>query len=122
MDEYMNFEYGAEAESGMEGTASLNEKLRKFFDGKIVRKDLTQAIKQGANVPVYVLEFLLGQYCNSDDPAIVAAGVENVKRILSENYVRPDEAQIILAQLRERGSYTVIDRLTAHLNIKQNRY
>jgi len=122
MDEYMNFEFGAEAESAMDGTASLNQKLRQYFDGKIVRKDLTQAIKQGANVPVYVLEFLLGQYCNSDDPAIVAAGVENVKRILSENYVRPDEAQIILAQLRERGSYTVIDRLTAHLNIKQNRY
>jgi len=118
----MNFEFGAEAESAMDGTASLNQKLRQYFDGKIVRKDLTQAIKQGANVPVYVLEFLLGQYCNSDDPAIVAAGVENVKRILSENYVRPDEAQIILAQLRERGSYTVIDRLTAHLNIKQNRY
>ncbi len=122
MDEYMNLEFGAEAESAMDGTATLNQKLRQFFDGKIVRKDLTQAIKQGANVPVYVLEFLLGQYCNSDDPAIVAAGVENVKRILSENYVRPDEAQIILAQLRERGAYTVIDRLTAHLNIKQNRY
>lgn len=122
MDEHMNLEFGAEAESTMDGTATLNQKLRQFFDGKIVRKDLTQAIKQGANVPVYVLEFLLGQYCNSDDPAIVAAGVENVKRILSENYVRPDEAQIILAQLRERGAYTVIDRLTAHLNIKQNRY
>lgn len=122
MDEHMNLEFGAEAESAMDGTASLNQKLRQYFDGKIVRKDLTQAIKQGANVPVYVLEFLLGQYCNSDDPAIVAAGVENVKRILSENYVRPDEAQIILAQLRERGSYTVIDRITAHLNIKQNRY
>lgn len=54
---------------------------------------------------VYVLEFLLGQYCSSDDPAIVAAGVENVKRILSENYVRPDESQLILAQLRERGAY-----------------
>jgi ATP-dependent Lon protease len=122
MDEYMNLEFGAEAESEMDATATLNQKLRQHFDGKIVRKDLTQAIKQGANVPVYVLEFLLGQYCSSDDPAIVAAGVENVKRILSENYVRPDEAQVILAQLRERGSYTVIDRLTAHLNIKQNRY
>ena len=73
-------------------------------------------------MPVYVLEFLLGQYCNSDDPAIIAVGVENVKCILSENYVRSDEAQIILAQLRERGSYTVIDCFTAHLNIKQNRY
>lgn len=122
MYEHMNLNYGAEAESCMDVTDSLNEKLRRYFDGKIVRKDLTQAIKQGANVPVYVLEFLLGQYCNSDDPATIAAGVENVKRILSENYVRPDEAQIILAQLRERGSYTVIDRLTAHLNIKQNRY
>ena len=71
----------------------LNQKLRRYFDGRIVRKDLTKKIKEGANVPVYVLEFLLGQYCSSDDPEIVEAGVENVRRILTENYVRPDEAQ-----------------------------
>lgn len=73
--------------------ALLNRKLRKYFDGKIVRKDLTKSIKEGANVPVYVLEFLLGQYCSSDDPEIIEDGVKTVKKILSENFVRPDEAQ-----------------------------
>ena len=102
--------------------AVLNRKLRQFFDGKIVRKDLTKAIKEGANVPVYVLEFLLGQYCSSDDPEIIEEGVKTVKKILSENFVRPDEAQKILSVLRERGSYTVIDRITAKLNIKEDRY
>jgi len=97
-------------------------KLRKHFDGKIVRKDLTKAIKEGANVPIYVLEFLLGQYCSSDDPKIIEDGVVNVKRILSENFVRPDEAQKVLSGLRERGSYTVIDRITVSLNIKLDRY
>lgn len=101
---------------------SINRRLRSYFDGKIVRKDLTKAIKEGANVPVYVLEFLLGQYCSSDDPSIIDEGVNNVKRILADNYVRPDESQKILSILRERGSYTVIDRITAHLNIKEDRY
>ena len=100
----------------------IDRKLREHFDGKIVRKDLTKAIKEGANVPVYVLEFLLGQYCSSDDPQIIESGVANVKRILSENFVRPDEAQKVLSSLRERGSYTVIDRITVSLNIKQDRY
>ena len=103
-------------------TESLNRKLRTYFDGKIVRKDLTKSIKEGANVPVYVLEFLLGQYCSSDDPTIIEEGVNNVKRILADNYVRPDEAQKILSILREKGAYTVIDRITAHLNIKEDRY
>lgn len=101
---------------------SINTKLRQHFDGRIVRKDLTKSIKEGANVPVYVLEFLLGQYCSSDDPTIIEEGVNNVKRILADNYVRPDEAQKILSILRERGAYTVIDRITAHLNIKEDRY
>jgi ATP-dependent Lon protease len=100
----------------------INKKLRQYFDGKIVRKDLTKSIKEGANVPVYVLEFLLGQYCSSDDPEIIEEGVNTVKKILSENFVRPDEAQKVLSVLRERGSYTVIDRITAKLNIKQDRY
>lgn len=71
----------------------LRRKLRSNFDGRIVRKDLTKKIKEGANVPVYVLEFLLGQYCSSDDEAIIEQGVQNVKRILADNFVRPDEAQ-----------------------------
>ena len=100
----------------------IKEKLRQQFDGKIVRKDLTKKIKEGANVPVYVLEFLLGQYCSSDDPEVVEDGVNNVKRILADNFVRPDEAQKILSILRQRGSYTVIDKITVNLNIKRDYY
>lgn len=100
----------------------LNGKLRQTFDGRIVRKDLTKKIKEGANVPVYVLEFLLGQYCSSDDSDVIESGVQNVKRILAENYVRPDEAQKILSVLRQRGSYTVIDKITVNLNIKKDCY
>lgn len=102
--------------------SDINRKLRTYFDGKIVRKDLTKSIKEGANVPVYVLEFLLGQYCSSDDPSIIEEGVANVKRILADNYVRPDEAQKILSLLRQRGSHTVIDKITVNLNIKKDTY
>ncbi|WP_442863906.1 protease Lon-related BREX system protein BrxL [Acutalibacter sp. LFL-21] len=102
--------------------AVLKSKLRQYFDGKIVRKDLTKKIKEGANVPVYVLEFLLGQYCSSDDPEVIEEGVESVKRILADNFVRPDEAQKILSVLRQRSSYTVIDKITVSLNIKRDFY
>lgn len=109
-----------------DGDASTREliklKLRQHFDGKIVRKDLTKKIKEGANVPVYVLEFLLGQYCSSDDEAVIEAGVANVKHILADNFVRPDEAQKILSVLRSKGSHTVIDKITVSLNIKKNIY
>ena len=100
----------------------LKNKLREHFDGKIVRKDLTKKIKEGANVPVYVLEFLLGQYCSSDDPEIIEKGVGNVKKILADNFVRPDEAQKILSLLRARGAYTVIDKITVSLNFKDDVY
>ena len=100
----------------------IKNKLRQCFDGKIVRKDLTKKIKEGANVPVYVLEFLLGQYCSSDDEAVIEQGVQNVKKILAENFVRPDEAQKILSRLRKKGSYTVIDMVTARLDMKRNLY
>ena len=100
----------------------IKSKLRQYFDGKIVRKDLTKKIKEGANVPVYVLEFLLGQYCCSDDPEVIGEGVESVKRILAENFVRPDEAQKILSLLRQRGSHTVIDKVTVKLNFREDRY
>lgn len=98
----------------------LRRKLRSNFDGRIVRKDLTKKIKEGANVPVYVLEFLLGQYCSSDDETIIEQGVQNVKRILADNFVRPDEAQKILSQLRKNGSHTIIDMVTVHLDIKKD--
>lgn len=100
----------------------IKEKLRQNFDGKIVRKDLTKKIKEGANVPVYVLEFLLGQYCSSDDEEVIERGIENVKKILSDNYVRPDEAQKVLSKLRQRGSHTIIDMVTVDLNLRYDEY
>lgn len=100
----------------------MHQKLRDNFAGKIVRKDLTKKIKEGANVPVYVLEYLLGMYCSSQDEDEISTGVENVKRILADNFVRPDEAQKILSVLRQRGSYSVIDKITVNLNIKEDRF
>ncbi len=100
----------------------MHQKLRDNFAGKIVRKDLTKKIKEGANVPVYVLEYLLGMYCSSQDEDEISAGVENVKRILADNFVRPDEAQKILSVLRQRGSYSVIDKITVNLNIREDRF
>lgn len=100
----------------------LNAKLRRLFDGRIVRKDLTKKMKVGANVPTYVLEFLLGQYCSSDDPEIVARGLENVKSILEKNLVRPNETELILAMLKTHGSGTIIDKVTVSLDTKSDSY
>ena len=100
----------------------LHQKLQDCYAGKIVRKDLTKKIKEGANVPVYVLEYLLGMYCSSQNDDEIEAGVENVKKILADNFVRPDETQKILSQLRQRGNYTVIDKITVSLNIKEDTY
>ena len=110
------------AENAVDKREEIKNKLRESFDGKIVRKDLTKKIKEGANVPVYVLEFLLGQYCSSDDDSVIEQGVQNVKRILADNFVRPDESQKILSKLRKKGSYTVIDMITARLDMKRNIY
>jgi ATP-dependent Lon protease len=98
------------------------DKLVANFPGKIVRKDLTKKIKEGANVPVYVLEYLLGMYASSLDEELVEKGVQNVKNILARNYVRPDEAEKVKAKIRELGSYTVIDKVTIRLNEKKDRY
>ena len=103
-------------EENMDAREVIKEKLCQYFDGKIVRKDLTKKIKEGANVLVYVLEFLLGQYCSSDDDEVIEQGVENVKRILADNFVRSDEAQKILFVLRSKGSRTVIDKTTVQLD------
>lgn len=110
------------AENAVNKREEIKNKLRESFDGKIVRKDLTKKIKEGANVPVYVLEFLLSQYCSSDDESIIEQGVQNVKRILADNFVRPDESQKVLSKLRKKGSYTVIDLITARLDMKRNIY
>ncbi|MTI67138.1 MAG: protease Lon-related BREX system protein BrxL [Firmicutes bacterium] len=100
----------------------LDKKLNEHFAGRVVRKDLTKKIKEGANVPVYVLEYLLGMYCATDDEDSINDGVERVKKILSDNFVRPDEAEKIKSKIRELGQYTVIDKVTVKLNAKKDIY
>lgn len=101
---------------------SIDTLLNSHFGGKVVRKDLTKLIKEGANVPVYVLEYLLGMYCASDDEETIQKGLGNVKKILAENYVRPDEAEKIKSKIRESGSYKVIDKVAVKLNEKRDVY
>jgi len=101
---------------------SIDEILNQQFAGKVVRKDLTKLLKEGANVPTYVLEYLLGMYCASDDEEIIRDGMETVKAVLADNYVRPDEAEKIKSKIKERGSYKIIDRVTVHLNEKKDIY
>ncbi len=100
----------------------LSTKLNQHFAGKVVRKDLTQKLKQGANVPTYVLEYLLGMYCATDNEEGINDGVQRVKNILADNFVRPDEAEKIKSKIREMGRYTVIDKLTVKLNEKKDIY
>ena len=110
----------SEIEDDMQG--DLDSLLNEHFAGKIVRKDLTKLVKEGANVPVFVLEYLLGNYCSSQDEEVVAEGLQTVKRILSENFVRPDEAEKIKSLIREKGTYKVIDRVTVELNERRDVY
>ncbi len=100
----------------------LDDLLNRHFPGKVVRKDLTKLVKEGANVPVYVLEYLLGSYCASDDPVVIEEGLRTVKRVLAENYVRPDEAEKVKSVIRERGSLKIIDKVTVTLNEKRDVY
>lgn len=100
----------------------LDALLNQHFAGKIVRKDLTKLVKEGANVPVFVLEYLLGSYCSSPDEEVVADGLQTVKRVLADNFVRPDEAEKIKSLIRERGSYKVIDKVSVQLNEKRDQY
>lgn len=103
-------------------TETLDDLLNRHFPGKVVRKDLTKLVKEGANVPVYVLEYLLGSYCASSDEGVIAEGLQTVKKVLSENYVRPDEAEKVKSIIRERGSLKVIDKVTVTLNEKRDVY
>lgn len=96
--------------------------LNRHFAGRVVRKDLTKLVKEGANVPVYVLEYLLGQHCASDDEAIIEDGLKTVRKILAENYVRPDEAEKIKSIIRERGNLKIIDKVTVTLNERRDVY
>lgn len=109
------------SEQGL-ANANLDDLLNQHFAGKVVRKDLTKLLKEGANVPVYVLEYLLGSYCASNDPAVIEEGLKTVKKILAENYVRSDEAEKIKSIIRERGGLKVIDKITVTLNEKRDVY
>src|SRR5215470_5707052 len=100
----------------------LDDLLNRHFPGKVVRKDLTKLVKEGANVPVYVLEYLLGNYCASNDEAVIEDGLRTVKKVLAENYVRPDEAEKVKSTIRERGSLKVIDKVSVTLNEKRDVY
>ena len=94
----------------------LDAKVIERFGGKIVRKDLTSMMKRGANVPTFVLEYLLGMYCATDDDEMVEEGVARIRKILTENYVRADESETIKSKIRELGQYTIIDKVHAKLD------
>ncbi|MBW6517326.1 MAG: protease Lon-related BREX system protein BrxL [ANME-2 cluster archaeon] len=106
----------------IDSNTEIDNKLNTYFPGKVVRKDLTKLMKVGHNVPVYVLEYLLGSNCATDDEDLIKEGVKKVKNILSENYVRPDEAELIKSKIRETGYYTIIDKVTVKLNEKRDVY
>lgn len=103
-------------------TLDLDKKLNETFAGRVVRKDLTKLIKEGANVPVYVLEYLLGMYAATDNEESIKEGIERVKKILTDNFVRPDEAEKIKSRIRELGQYSIIDKVTVALNPKLDQY
>jgi ATP-dependent Lon protease len=100
----------------------LDEKLNEYFGGKVVRKDLTKLVKGNAIVPIYVLEYLLGQYCATNDEDTIVQGVETVKKIIAQHFVHRDEAQIIKSKVREKGSHRIIDKISVRLNDKQDQY
>lgn len=112
----------SENEAPDEPRRDLDALLNENFAGKIVRKDLTKMVKEGANVPVFVLEYLLGNYCSSQDEEVVNEGLQTVKRVLAENFVRPDEAEKIKRDIREKGTYKVIDKVSVRLNEKKDVY
>jgi ATP-dependent Lon protease len=101
---------------------ALDQKLADTFPGRVVRKDLVRNVKTGFNVPVYVLEYLLGKYCASTDPDIVAEGLAYVKQTLSENYVRADESEKIKSITRERRSHKIIDKVRVRLVETEDKY
>lgn len=101
---------------------SLDRKVVDVFPGKVVRKDLTTLMKKGANVPTYVLEYLLGMYCATDDEEAIEVGLGKIKRILSENYVRPDQSEYVKSKIKENGQYTVIDKITVTFDDREDKY
>lgn len=101
---------------------ALDRKLVDIFPGKVVRKDLTSLMKKGANVPTYVLEYLLGMYCATDDEEAIEIGISKIKRILSENYVRPDQSEYVKSKIKENGQYTIIDKITVTFDDREDKY
>lgn len=101
---------------------ALDIKLNEYFGGKVVRKDLTKLVKGNAIVPIYVLEYLLGQYCATSDEETILQGVETVKNIISKHFVHRDEAQIIKSTVKEKGSHRIIDKIAVKLNDKEDQY
>lgn len=100
----------------------FDEKILENFPGKVVRKDLTSLMKKGANVPTYVLEYLLGMYCATDDEEAIQVGLAKIKKILTENYVRPDQSEYVKSKIKENGQYTVIDKITVTLDEREDKY
>ena len=100
----------------------LNEKINQYFPGAVVRKDLVKTVKGNAIVPSYVLEYLLGQYCATDDEATIQSGIESVKEILKKHYVHRSEAGLVRSNIREKGRYKVIDKISVELNAKTDAY
>lgn len=100
----------------------LDRKILDQFAGKVVRKDLTSLLKKGANVPTYVLEYLLGMYCSTDDEEVIEEGIKKVKSILTENYVRPDQSEYVKSKIREKGQYTIIDKIKVRLDEREDIY
>ncbi len=100
----------------------LDKKINLHFAGKVVRKDLTKLVKGNVIVPTYVLEYLLGQYCATDDEETILQGVETVKSVIAKHFVHRDEAQLIKATIREKGSHRVIDKVSVRLNDRRDVY
>ena len=101
---------------------SLNEKINQYFAGSVVRKDLVKTVKGNAIVPSYVLEYLLGQYCATNDEDTIKAGIENVKEILKNHYVHRNEAGLVRSIIKEKGRHKVIDKISVELNQKNDSY
>lgn len=100
----------------------FDQKVLDNFPGKVVRKDLTAMMKKGANVPTYVLEYLLGMYCSTDDEDAIEIGLDKIKKILAENYVRPDQSEYVKSKIKENGQYTIIDKITVVFDDREDKY
>ena len=100
----------------------LDMKLLEHFRGYVVKKDLVRSVKVGANVPTFVLEYLIANSCSTEDEEKIRIGMENVKRVLSDHYVNPEESSLIQSKIREKGRYKIIDKISVELDSKKDIY